>query len=56
LQDQLEDLGEEANPRDPELESTYFNLIVRISKLMTNTPASTSAPPIRDSSNIAGCD
>ncbi|XP_071878302.1 uncharacterized protein [Bombus fervidus] len=53
LQDQLEDLGEEANPRDPELESTYFNLIVRISKLMTNTPASTSTPPIRDSSNIA---
>jgi hypothetical protein len=53
FQDQLEDLGEEANPRDPELESTYFNLTARISKLMTNTPASTSTPPIRDSSNTA---
>jgi hypothetical protein len=53
FQDQLEDLGEEANPRDPELESIYFNLTARISKVMANTPASTSTPPIRDSPNTA---
>jgi hypothetical protein len=51
FQDQLEDLGEEANPCDLELESIYFNLTARISKLMANTPVSTSTPPIRDSSN-----
>jgi hypothetical protein len=53
LQDQLEDLGEETDPRDSEIEATYFDLTLRIFKLMSNRPASTSKPPIRDSSNIA---
>jgi hypothetical protein len=53
LQDELNELVEEEDPRDSETSIVYSDLTVRLQRLMKDKPASSSKTSNRDSSNVA---